>query len=156
MKHFVLSALGCALLAIGLSAAPVVSVAQMTPAAAPTPVPVSHPDFSSMTFLLGSWTCTQPLRGKTRSETDVYTMSPDGMWMIDSATAPPFDQYRTVAQNSMTQHDVRSRRSNSGYRFITTPSADMRSSPRRVGKVTSRRGAAKDWTAEPSPTSLPR
>ena len=29
-----------------------------------------------MTFLLGSWTCTQPLRGKTRTETDVYTMAP--------------------------------------------------------------------------------
>jgi len=102
MKHFVLSALGCALLAIGLSSAPVVSVAQMTPAAAPTPVPVPHPDFSSMNFLLGSWTCTQPLRGKTRSETDVYTMSNDGMWMVDAATSPPFDPYRTVAQNSMT------------------------------------------------------
>lgn len=102
MKHFLLSALGCALLAIGLSSAPAVSVAQTMPAAAPTPVPVPHPDFSSMTFLLGSWTCTQPLRGKTRSETDVYTMSNDGMWMSDAATSPPFDQYRTVAQNSMT------------------------------------------------------
>lgn len=102
MKHFVLSALGCALLAIGLSSAPVVSVAQMTPAAAPTPVPVPHPDFSSMNFLLRSWTCTQPLRGKTRSEIDVYTMSNDGIWMVDAATSPPFDRYRTVAQNSMT------------------------------------------------------
>ncbi len=101
MKHFVLSALASAILAIGLVGAPVVSVAQMT-APAPTPVPVPHPDFSSMNFLLGSWTCTQPLRGKTRSETDVYTMSNDGMWMADAATSPPFDQYRTVAQNAMT------------------------------------------------------
>ncbi len=102
MKRFILSALGCALLAIGLSSAPVVSVAQMTVAAAPTPVPVPRPDFSSMNFLLGTWTCTQPLRGKTRSETDVYTMSDNGMWMIDAATSPPFDQYRTVPQNGMT------------------------------------------------------
>jgi hypothetical protein len=101
MTRFLLSALGCALLAIGLLGPPIVSVAQTT-AAAPTPVPVPHPDFSSMNFLVGTWTCTQPLRGKTRSETDVYTMSSDGMWMADAATSPPFDQYRTVAQNSMT------------------------------------------------------
>lgn len=102
MKQFVLSGLGCTLLAVGLSIAPVVSGAQMTTAAAPTPVPIPHPDFSSMNFLLGSWTCTQPLRGKTRSETDVFTMSSDGMWMVDTATSPPFDQYRTVPQTTMT------------------------------------------------------
>lgn len=99
MKKFVLSALGCALLAIGLSAAPLVSTAQMTTAAAPTPVPIPKPDFTSMNFLVGSWTCTQPLRGKTRSETDTYAMSSDGMWMVDTATSPPFDQYRTIPQN---------------------------------------------------------
>jgi len=102
MKNFILSALGCALLAIGLSATPLVSIAQMTTAAAPTPVPIPKPDFSPMNFLVGTWTCTQPLRGKTRSETDVYTMSNDGMWLVDAATSPPFDQYRTVAQNTMT------------------------------------------------------
>jgi hypothetical protein len=102
MKNFVLSALGCALLAVGLSATPLVSTAQMTIAAAPTPVPIPKPDFSPMNFLVGAWTCTQPLRGKTRSETDVYTMSNDGMWLVDAATSPPFDQYRTVAQNTMT------------------------------------------------------
>lgn len=102
MKNLVLSALGCALLAIGLSAAPLVSTAQTAAAAAPTPVPIPHPDFSSMNFLVGTWTCTQPLRGGTRSETDVYTMSTDGMWLTDAATSPPFDQYRTVAQNSTT------------------------------------------------------
>jgi hypothetical protein len=102
MKNFVLSALGCALLAIGLSATPLVSTAQMTTAAAPTPVPIPKPDFSPMNFLVGTWTCTQPLRGKTRSETDVYTVSNDGMWLVDAATSPPFDQYRTVAQNTMT------------------------------------------------------
>ncbi|HZY96463.1 MAG TPA: hypothetical protein VFE35_05130 [Candidatus Cybelea sp.] len=102
MKYPVISAIACALLAFGLSTAPVVSTAQTAAAAAPTPVPVPHPDFSSMNFLLGTWTCTQPLRGKTRAETDVYTMSNDGMWMVDTATSPPFDQYRTVPQNGMT------------------------------------------------------
>jgi hypothetical protein len=101
MKNFLLSAVGCALLAIGLSTAPLVSSAQMTTAAAPTPVPIPKPDFTSMNFLVGTWTCTQPLRGKTRSETDVYTMSNDGMWLVDATTSPPFDQYRTVAQNGM-------------------------------------------------------
>jgi hypothetical protein len=101
MKHLVVSALGCALLAIGLFSTPVVSVAQTT-AAAPTPVPMSRPDFTPMNFLIGSWTCTQPLRGKTRSETDVYALSSDGTWIVDTSTSPPFDQYRTVPQNGMT------------------------------------------------------
>jgi hypothetical protein len=99
MKHPALLALGCALLALGLATAPLPSTAQT--AAAPTPVPIPHPDFSSMNFLLGSWSCTQPLRGKMRPETDVYSMGMDNMWMVDQSTAPPFDQYRTVAQNGM-------------------------------------------------------
>jgi hypothetical protein len=74
----------------------------MTTAAAPTPVPIPHPDFSSMNYLVGTWTCTQPLRGKTRSETDVYTMSDNGMWLTDVGTSPPFDQYRTVPQVTTT------------------------------------------------------
>lgn len=100
MKSSVVVALGCALFALALSTAPVTSTAQTMPA--PTPVPIARPDFSSMNFLLGTWTCTQPLRGKTRSETDVYTMSADGMWMQDRASSPPFDQYRSVPQNSLT------------------------------------------------------
>jgi hypothetical protein len=99
MKHFLLTALGCALLAVGLSATPLVSTAQMSAGAAPTPVPIPKPDFTSMNFLIGTWTCTQPLRGKTRTETDTYAMSNDNMWLVDTATSPPFDQYRTVAQN---------------------------------------------------------
>ncbi|MGB8520132.1 MAG: hypothetical protein WCD38_08200 [Candidatus Tumulicola sp.] len=101
MNRPVLYALGCALLAAGFAAAPVATTAQM-PSATPTPVPITKPDFSPMNFYMGTWTCTQPLRGGTRSETDVYTMSNDGMWMIDTATSPPFDAYRTVPQNSMT------------------------------------------------------
>ena len=96
-----LYALGCALLAIGLVTAPIATTAQSAPMAAPTPVPISHPDFTSMKFLLGTWMCTQPLRGGTRPETDVYSMTMDGMWMLEQSTAPPFDQYRTVAQNGM-------------------------------------------------------
>lgn len=100
MKRWGLSVLGCALLAAGFAIAPVASTAQTAPA--PTPVPIPKPDFSSMRFLLGTWTCTQPLRGQTRSESDVWTIGVDGMWMLDTATSPPFDQYRTIAQNSVT------------------------------------------------------
>jgi hypothetical protein len=100
MKRWGLSVLGCALLAAGFATAPLASIAQ-TPAAAPTPVPITKPDFSSMSFYLGTWQCTQPLRGGTRPETDTYTMGMDGMWMVNSTNAPPFDQYRTVAQTGM-------------------------------------------------------
>lgn len=102
VKTPALTALACALFVFALSTAPVASTAQTAVAAAPTPVPVPHPDFSAMNFLLGTWTCAQPLRGKTRSETDVYTMSSDGMWIVDTATSPPFDQYRSIPQNGTT------------------------------------------------------
>jgi hypothetical protein len=95
MKHSALLALGIVAFAIALAAAPVVSTAQ--PAPAPTMVPMQKPDFSSMMFLAGTWTCTQTVRGKTRPDTSTTTMSSDGMWMVSQDTAPPFDQYRTVA-----------------------------------------------------------
>jgi hypothetical protein len=98
MKPSVLTALGCALFAV-LSTAPVASTAQTTVSAAPTAVPIQYPDFASMNFLVGTWTCTQPWRGKKRTEIDVYTMGSDRMWMVDTVTSPPFDQYRTIPRN---------------------------------------------------------
>jgi hypothetical protein len=85
---------------LALVASPAVSTAQPAPAA--TMVPIVKPDFSSMMFLTGTWTCTQMLRGKTRPDTSTTTVGMDGMWMIAQDTAPPFDQYRTVAINGTT------------------------------------------------------
>jgi hypothetical protein len=100
MKVSVSTALGCALFAFTLSTAPVVSMAQTTlTSVTPTPVPVIYPDFTSMKFLVGTWICTQPWRGRTRTETNVYTMRSDRMWMVDTTTSPPFDQYRTIPRN---------------------------------------------------------
>jgi hypothetical protein len=100
MKTLVVTGLGCALLAFMLSTAPVVSTAQTTlTTETPTPVPVSYPNFASMKFLVGTWTCTQPWRGRTRTETDVYALRSDRMWLVDTVTSPPFDQYRTVPRN---------------------------------------------------------
>ena len=91
---------------VALSVTPVVSAAQTIPTrgyslttATPTPVPVAYPDFSSMQFLVGTWTCTQPWRGRTRTETNAYAISKDRMWMVDSTSSPPFDQYRTIPRN---------------------------------------------------------
>lgn len=66
-------------------------------AAQPTPVPNAKPDFSSMSFLLGTWHCVQtvPNRPGKRTETDTYTMAYDGWQMQDHSVAPPFDRYRT-------------------------------------------------------------
>jgi hypothetical protein len=149
MKHPALLALGCALLALGLATAPLPSTAQT--AAAPTPVPIPHPDFSSMNFLLGSWSCTQPLRGKMRPETDVYSMGMDNMWMVDQSTAPPFDQYRTVAQNGM------------GYisydptvkQWVST-GVDTALNRHPAGKAIRSRGRARALTVRPSSTSSRR
>jgi len=98
MKHSVLLTLGAVAFVVALAAAPVVSTAQ--PAPAPTMVPMAKPDFSSMTFLTGTWNCTQMLRGKMRPDTSTTTIGMDGMWMVTQDTAPPFDQYRTVTINS--------------------------------------------------------
>lgn len=63
----------------------------------PTPVPVTHVDFSSMVFLTGTWSCTQLVRKKLRPDTSFTTLGMDGTWLVTQDTAPPFDQYRTFA-----------------------------------------------------------
>ena len=98
MKKPLSIALGCATLAIALYTVPAISLAAPDPA--PTPVARPTPDFSSMMFLTGTWTCTQTLRGKTRPDTATTTIGMDGMWMVTQDTAPPFDQYRTWAVNA--------------------------------------------------------
>jgi hypothetical protein len=100
MKHWVVTLLGCALFVVAATAAPLVSSAQAAPA--PTPVPMAKPDLSSVMFLVGTWSCSQQLRGKTRPETDVTSVGMDGMWLVTQTTAPPFDQYRTVTINGTT------------------------------------------------------
>jgi|SRR5580700_1660368 hypothetical protein len=98
MKHPALLAFSAGALFLGLLASPVVSSAQ--PAPAPTMVPMTKPDFSSLMFLMGPWNCTQMLRGKSRPDTSTTTMGMGGAWMVTQDTAPAFDQYRTAAINS--------------------------------------------------------
>ena len=100
MKNPALLTLSGVALVLGLAASPVVSAAQPAPAA--TMVPMMKPDFSSMMFLSGTWTCTQMLRGKTRPDTSTTTVGMDGMWMVTQDSAPPFDRYRTVTINTTT------------------------------------------------------
>ena len=100
MKHTALLAMSACALVLALMAAPIVSDGQ--PAPAPTMVPIAKPDFSSMTFLTGTWNCSQMLRGKTRPDTSTTTVGLNGMWMVSQDAAPPFDQYRTVTVNSTT------------------------------------------------------
>jgi hypothetical protein len=64
-----------------------------------TPVPDKKPDFSTMAFQLGTWTCKTLKntmgRGAGRVETDVNTMSEDGNYMETDTTSKPFDAART-------------------------------------------------------------
>ncbi|MEO7203060.1 MAG: hypothetical protein ABIZ82_10760 [Candidatus Tumulicola sp.] len=99
MKHWIAVAFGSAVMVMAISAAPLVSAA--APAPAPTPVALAKPDFSAQMWMVGSWSCTQPLRGKTRPETDVNSIGMDGMWMVTQTTAPPFDEYRTTTINGI-------------------------------------------------------
>jgi hypothetical protein len=65
-------------------------------AAQPTPVPNTAPDFTSMRFLIGPWSCHQTLSGRPgdRRETDTCTMAYDGWQMQDHSVSPPFDKFR--------------------------------------------------------------
>lgn len=59
------------------------------PAVEGTPVPVRpKPDFSSMQFLLGSWTCSNlsSRRPGPFTTTEVYSMDPSGYWMLREDT----------------------------------------------------------------------
>ena len=66
-------------------------------AAQPTPVPNAAPDFSSMSFQIGTWNCRQTIVGRpgTRMETDTYSMAYDGWQMQNHSVSPPFDKNRT-------------------------------------------------------------
>src|SRR5258708_12420573 len=84
-------------MALLLSAGVAPSSAAPSPAPAHTPVPRELPDFSSMKFLLGTWTCRGIVRGKNRPDTSTATIGMDGAYMITHDVAPPFDKYRTRA-----------------------------------------------------------
>jgi len=77
------------------------SVGVRAQATNPTPVPQQKPDFSSMSFLMGTWTCHQMLRGKDRPDTSTTALGMDGMYMVTQDEAPPFDQYRTFPIHGM-------------------------------------------------------
>lgn len=54
-----------------------------------TPVPIQpKPDFSSMTFLVGTWNCVDvsSRRPGPFNTTEVYSMDPTGYWMIRETT----------------------------------------------------------------------
>jgi len=93
MKTSAFYAVGIATLFLGVLGGTVQSNA--APAAAPTPVPRSVPDLSSMKMFMGSWSCSQPLRGKTRTDHSTTTMTLDGQYMMTHDVSPPFDKFRT-------------------------------------------------------------
>lgn len=105
MKHTASIVLSAIALIVAFAVVPSVSSAQ--PAPTYTPVPMTKPDFSPMMFLMGTWTCTQMLRGSKRPDTSTTTMGMDGMWMVTQDTAPPFDKYRnyTITATSYMGYD---------------------------------------------------
>ena len=86
-----------AALAAVLASTTLASAQSATPAA--TPVPDMKPDFSSMKFLLGTWTCKTTQndvgRGTGRTETDTNTMVLEDHYMRTDAVSHPFDAART-------------------------------------------------------------
>jgi hypothetical protein len=64
-----------------------------------------------MQWMLGTWTCKTLKntmgRGAGRTETDIYTMTLDGHYMLTSGTSKPFDKARTttLVSQSWTGYD---------------------------------------------------
>jgi hypothetical protein len=59
------------------------------PAVEGTPIPTSpRPDFSSMKFLVGTWTCSDlsSRRPGPFTTTEAYSMDPSGYWMLREST----------------------------------------------------------------------
>jgi hypothetical protein len=128
MKHTLSIVLSAIALILAFAVVPTVSAAQ--PAPSYTPVPSAKPDFSSMNFLMGTWTCTQMLRGAKRPDTSTTTMGMDGMWMVTQDTAPAFDKYRNyaIAGTTYTGYDPSTKQwiqtgvdSSGGYFTSTSP-----------------------------------
>ncbi len=63
--------------------------APAAPAVEGTPIPTSpKPDFSSMRFLVGTWTCSDlsSRRPGPFTTTEVYSMDPSGYWLLREST----------------------------------------------------------------------
>lgn len=75
--------------AVLLSAAiPAYGLAQVESTPIPTP---KKPNFSSMNFLVGTWTCStkSARRPAAYITTSTYTMDPSGYWLIQTSTTNP-------------------------------------------------------------------
>jgi hypothetical protein len=108
VKHSVALAMACSAMAFSFFFS--ASRSNAVASAAPTPVPYTMPDFSSMKMFLGTWTCDQTVRGKTRPDTSTTTMGLDGQYMVSHDVAPPFDKYRSkpVVGDSYTTYNSNS------------------------------------------------
>jgi hypothetical protein len=56
-----------------------------------TPIPATvKPNFSSLSFMVGSWTCTSKSSRRPRPFTTIstYSMDPTGYWMNETSTTP--------------------------------------------------------------------
>jgi hypothetical protein len=128
MKSFS-SFLGALALFIFVTGAMVFAAA---PAVEGTPVPTrAKPDFSSMQFLVGSWTCSNlsSRRPGPFTTTEVYSMDPNGYWMLREDTTQkaswiPTEQHgQTVyTWDAVAKNWVRiSTSENGGYTVATAP-----------------------------------
>ncbi|MDB5072331.1 MAG: hypothetical protein JWM87_3442 [Candidatus Eremiobacteraeota bacterium] len=83
------------------SAAAAAVIALLLPAAsgaaAPATLPDAVPDWSSVDFLIGTWTCeaTFTARPGVKRSKAAFRYDFDRRWLREDITSPPFDQFRT-------------------------------------------------------------
>jgi hypothetical protein len=90
--------------ALALAAALLPSLALAQIESTPIPLP-SRPDFSSMRFMLGTWTCAvkSARRPAAYIVTSTYTMNPNGWYIDETSTTTPTKWFSS--QNRLTAYD---------------------------------------------------
>lgn len=80
-----------------------IALAASTPTIESTPVPrPATPDFSSMNFMMGSWTCStkSARRPAPYITTSVTTMDPSGYWMVTKSVQKPMSWFPYPSQGT--------------------------------------------------------
>src|SRR5690349_19500885 len=97
-----------AALALLVCATTAIALAATSPTIESTPIPFPKPDFATMKFELGSWTCSQRVsrRPAPYAITLVTTIDPSGYWMVIKSTTAKASWSPAMRGTDMVTYDA--------------------------------------------------